>query len=205
MNVNLPISHKLIQQVNYRGAAVIRGLSESTLCEIREEAKGYQYRDLQMYTKTGVHQRARAAINVSQHGACARLGKYFEEQFSPLCLNGGYSSEPIVFNDYALQRYPLSPLDEPYAIAPHRDYANCINLIIVCVIEGTAPFYLLKDKNSKEGELLSSSVGDVIIMRGNGFAGNPSRPVHAVGRVSEERLTIGYRQAIKEGIPKTYE
>src|SRR6185436_4505750 len=105
---------------------------------------------------------------------------------------------PIAFNDFSLQKYPCSAPEQKYAISPHLDHKRCINLIVVYLLKGKAPFCVCRDRAGNGAEEIKASPGDAILMRGSGFDGNLLRPFHYIGAVSEERLTFGMRQTIDQ-------
>jgi hypothetical protein len=118
------------------------------------------------------------------------LGKHFA-----LCT-------PIELNDFSLQRYPVI---NTYGISPHVDMKNCINVVLVLLLRGSAPFCICEDRSGKNPIEIKAKPGDLIVMRNTGFMRSSFRPFHYVGPVTEERITCGFRQTVeKDNLAKYY-
>ncbi len=103
---------------------------------------------------------------------------------------------PLRFTDMALQEYPETVGDKKFGIGPHRDQSAFINLVVVLLLRGPSAFFICKDKSMADSVEIPAKPGELIIMRGGGFAGGSlSRPCHYVGPIDTRgRLSFGMRQ-----------
>ncbi len=185
------------------GAVNIPALTEKEVEILLSEAAQYSFKERQQLTETGVHQDffgydsfkpGSAFMKLAVEGA-AWLNRVF----------GKMVPAPIVFNDFSLQLYPVRER-QTYAISPHRDHKNCVNLIAVYLLRGKAPFCICTDRAGAHAIEIGSKSGDLILMRGTGFLNSSTRPFHYVGKIVEERLTFGMRQTVdRKELPKYYE
>ena len=68
-------------------------------------------------------------------------------------------------------------------ISPHRDHKRYRRLVAVVSLEGQAPFAVVNDRKGEDVVARwTSRPGDVVLLRGTGFAGlDDGRPMHTVG------------------------
>jgi len=106
------------------------------------------------------------------------------------------SVTPLTFTDCALQHYPQTVGTQKYGIGPHRDQKDFVNLIVVLLLHGDSNFFICRDREGGSSEKIEAKPGQLIVMRGGGFAQDTlSRPLHYVGPIDERgRLSFGLRQ-----------
>ncbi|OGG53003.1 hypothetical protein A3H16_02960 [Candidatus Kaiserbacteria bacterium RIFCSPLOWO2_12_FULL_53_8] len=134
-------------------------------------------------------------INVS---ACSRFpeGTLFPRLRTELqtLLNAKFArlspsplSEPLLFNYTTALRYKPQEL----GMGTHRDGRYYINLIAVVVLGGWARFSVFDDVGRPVE--IRNWPGDLLLMRGPGFAGSNIEPLHRIDQVTTERFTLGFR------------
>ncbi len=184
----------LKQLINLGACRVKDILSANELTSLLEEAKGLIFKQRQQITTTGVMQNFSGCDSFEKNSHFLSLA--YDTAGMLNHLFAGMICKPIKFNDHSLQLYPVSKDGEEFAISPHKDHKNCINLIAVYVLKGKAPFCICPDRTGMNGMEIHSEPGDLILMRGTGFLDSEFRPFHFVGRVNEERITFGLRQTV---------
>ena len=174
--------------------AVPSVLSDVELAALNGEARGFHFQSREYRMATGVIQNLETAdelpigsrfLDLAHKTGCA-LDDFFSLK--------KVADTPIEFNDFSVQRYPVSKAGESYAISPHLDHGRYINVVAVYILRGFAPFYICGDRSGAIQMEIFTKSGDLILMRGAGFMGIMQRPFHYVGPVTEDRLTFGLRQ-----------
>ena len=192
-----------IFHLRYWGAVAVKALSPDKARLLCQESEGLEFKRREECTATGVTQDFSGVDCYPPHSSFLRLVCETEIE---LRRNFRHWQDlfirPLCFNDLSLQKYPVSNPNRQYAISPHVDHKNCINLVAVIVLKGSASFCVCKDRSGAEPLEIPARPGDLILMRGFGFGGQ-DRPFHFVGPVSEERLTFGLRQTVDlKGLPR---
>ncbi len=102
----------------------------------------------------------------------------------------------LTFDDLTLHQYGKTPDGQTYGIGPHRDFGSYINLVVVVLLRGPSNFYICKDRDTSNSQLMDAKPGNIILMRGGNFGdGTLSRPMHYVSRLGPEgRISFGLRQ-----------
>lgn len=110
---------------------------------------------------------------------------------------GAYLPDMLEFTDWHVQRYLPTP-DADYGISPHRDNKSFIGLVVVILVKGESLFHVCSDKQGSDSVLIEAQPGHAIVMRGALLAGQDRRPIHYVGKVTEDRLTFSLRQKARK-------
>lgn len=157
-------------------------------------------------TSTGVEQNFECCNNFTPHSVWVAVAKAFAEFLNIGFAEVGQSEllwRPIEFNDLAVHRYGRTTPEKPFGITPHRDQSYYINLIAVMVLHGPTSFFISQNK-WRDGETeIKAEPGQIIVMRGGGFATNTSqqlnRPCHYVGPIDKGgRISFGFRQIVHD-------
>jgi hypothetical protein len=188
------------------GAVAVPLLTKGEVAQLNEEARTLSF--VQRHdAPSGVIQNFSAVDQFSDSSYFITVAGVVSGMLNRAFSKYSLFPEPINFTDLSLQQYPVSAPDCHYAISPHRDSKSSINLVAVILLGGQAPFYICDGRDGENSRLIPVKVGEMILMRGHRF-GEPrkvelQRPMHYVGRVTQERLTFGLRQtAPGEHIPK---
>ena len=97
------------------------------------------------------------------------------------------------FNSLGIHLYP----NGSSGITPHRDYERDRDLISIFVLKGNTPVKVCEDEKKNGTIELDSSPGSLILMRAaRKKSEQVSRPIHYLGPVLEERLTLIIRRSI---------
>lgn len=96
-------------------------------------------------------------------------------------------SVPIMFDSAIIQYYALSKMRHPYAIPPHYDHKGFVEIVAIVLVEGEPLFFTAKDKFGNAETEVDAKPMDIILMRGYGFNGRDSRPIHYVKKIRERR------------------
>ena len=99
-------------------------------------------------------------------------------------------TENLQFTHQVVQRYEPGPL----GIGAHKDGKSHINLIALLVLEGRDGLHACEDGEGKNSALVPNKAGDLILMRGAGFAGIDQQPYHLVKDITERRTVLAFRQ-----------
>lgn len=104
----------------------------------------------------------------------------------------------IEFNQFAVRKYDPAQFPEgrPYAMAPHRDPERYINVTAVWLLRGKSGLYVCKDKLGRDKKKIIANPGQLILLRGAGYAGIPQCPFHFISRSDEELVTFTMRQRL---------
>jgi len=200
MNFPTPSSDYLRKLIT-DGACSLPVLNEDEISALLEEAAKLPFKPREQRTAMNVMQNFSGCDSFEPEGIFDMFAQSTASMLDTLFDRTVCA--PIEFNDYSLQLYPVSEPGEEFAISPHLDHKNCINLIAVYVLKGKAPFYVCKDRTGADAIEIGSNPGDLILMRGTGFLNSDFRPFHFVGKVAEERMTFGMRQTVdKKELPK---
>ncbi len=98
-------------------------------------------------------------------------------------------TRPFRFNDLIVQRYERGAV----GITPHRDHLRYKSLIAVIPLSGAARFFVCADRAGKAPREVAAAPGNLILMRGPGYAGRQDRPFHFVRDITRRRLSLGLR------------
>lgn len=93
------------------------------------------------------------------------------------------------FNDLVVQVYPAGA----GGISPHRDHIRYSGLVVLVIVDDGGRFAVCDDRSGAGAITVSANAGDLLIMRGAGFAGRRERPFHFLDTIKRPRLSIGYR------------
>lgn len=89
-------------------------------------------------------------------------------------------------------------------LGAHRD-GSCYRIVVaVYSLAGTAPFTVVADSGAERPDAFLVGPGDVVLLRGPGFAGDPDgRRRHAVGPpLSGERVSLTLRMVGRHGVAR---
>ncbi|MDO8556672.1 MAG: hypothetical protein Q7R96_05890 [Nanoarchaeota archaeon] len=92
------------------------------------------------------------------------------------------------FNSIGLHYYPQGSL----GITPHQDYASDVDIVANFILEGSAPFFVCKNRKGDDPVQLDASPGSLILMRAARCEEEQRfRPFHYVqGPMQENRYTV---------------
>lgn len=190
----------LATQLCFVGAAVIPLLNPLEVTRCLQEASQCSFVQ-RCCTETGVEQNFSSTQLQYPRGMFRDIAYHLAAVVEGSLKSYRFFLEPLAFNDFSLQRYPVSDSGQSYGISPHRDHVHAINLIAVLLLQGESAFYLCKDRSGSDSQLIKAPVGSVILMRGYRFGESRGkkfdRPIHYVGRVTQERLSFTMRQAAR--------
>ena len=102
-------------------------------------------------------------------------------------------SEPMRFNDLALQRYEPGSL----GITAHRDHVRYEGLVALVLLSGAARFFVCADRSGRDAREVPAPAGHVLLMRAPGFAGRRDRPFHFLRNITRQRLSLGLRHDVR--------
>ncbi len=206
MKTRIPNLDNVVLSLMRIGAVAVPLLTKGEVAQLNKEARTLSF--VQRHdAPSGVIQNFSAVDQLNDSSYFITVAGVVSGMLNRVFAKYNLFSEPINFTDLSLQRYPVSESDCQYAISPHRDSKRSINLVVVILLGGQAPFYICDGRAGENSQLIPVNVGEMILMRGQDF-GKPrnvelKRPMHYVGRVTKERLTFGLRQTkFGEEIPK---
>lgn len=119
------------------------------------------------------------------HDVCLSLEMWLDDMFQA----NGLREEHVHFDEMRAQKYRVGS----EGVTPHRDFIDARRLIAILPIQGAARFGLCDDRAGTNAREIGNRPGDLILMRGYGFLGSKKRPFHFVDRVTEERISLGFR------------
>lgn len=92
-----------------------------------------------------------------------------------------------------MQVYTYRENSEEYAIPPHKDFKASVEVVAIMLVSGPSLFCVWKESGGQVE--VEATVGDVILLRGYGYRGMTTRPLHAVMKIpeGEHRVTLGFR------------
>ncbi len=190
------INHVYSELVS-KGGVSVPILTPAYREELLREAETYEYKK-QPYIvgPANVKEDLSSTTQFREGSLFFGLRDQFQHIFSEKLTNGLLSpfSIPLNFNEMSLQLYEKGSI----GVTPHMDNKSAINFVCVFILTGKADFALCKDRNGSEPQFLDTSPGNVILLRGPGFAGIEERPFHFVTNVSERRIVFGLRQDVKK-------
>lgn len=181
--------------------AVIPEMTPDFVAELCRQASKLVYTKAQHTSK--VKQNFTCCGKFERESIWTEMARQFTDgiQKSLVELESGHLfTEPLKFTDLALQEYSESMEECKYGISPHSDQSGFINLVVVLLLRGPAVFYICKDREGFDAKEIQAEPGNLIIMRGGGFAGGTlSRPIHFVGPIDKRgRLSFGLRQVTSD-------
>lgn len=179
--------------------ATIQQMTPDLVAELCHLAEGLVYEPAKNVV-TKVEQNFRGCSEFADGSVWKNIAAQLEGglESSFRCHNrlGLLATTPLSFTDLALQYYPETRGDQKCGIGIHRDQSDFINLVVVLLLHGDANFYICQDRKGNDAVKIDAEPGQLIVMRGGGFAGgNLSRPLHYVGPIDARgRLSFGLRQ-----------
>ena len=93
------------------------------------------------------------------------------------------------FNDLVVQQYAAGS----QGISPHRDHVRYTGLVVLVILVDGGRFGVCAERSGADATTLKAGVGDLLVMRGAGFAGFRERPFHFLDAVTTPRTSVGYR------------
>lgn len=121
------------------------------------------------------------------HDAAAALEVLVNQALG--CLPASPITRPFRFNDAVVQRYERGAL----GITAHRDHRRYQGLIVVMPLSGAARFFVCADREGQAAREIPAPPGNIVLMRGPGYAGRTDRPFHFVRDIGRRRLSLGLR------------
>jgi hypothetical protein len=125
------------------------------------------------------------------HDFAASLGRLVDSALAR--LDPAPLPRPFCFNDLIVQRYPRGSL----GITPHRDHIRYEGLVALITLSGAARFFLCADRAGREAREVPCPPGNLLLLRGPGFAGRSDRPFHFLREVTRPRLGLGLRHDVR--------
>jgi hypothetical protein len=120
------------------------------------------------------------------------------ENFLRLVISPDVIRGKIEFNKFRLRKYNSAqfPSGRPYALAPHRDSMRYINVTAVWLLRGKSSFFVCGDKLGRNKKEIKANPGQLILLRGAGYAGIHRGPFHFISRSDEELVMFAMGQAV---------
>jgi len=97
--------------------------------------------------------------------------------------------EAFRYNDLVMQRYHTGS----QGITAHRDHVRYEGIVSLVILAGDATFEICPDRSGKNGRVIPSPPGSVVMMRGYRFAGLQDRPFHLLRDIRGPRVSFGLR------------
>lgn len=119
----------------------------------------------------------------------AEILRIVYEKFSFIPVNG------LSFEPPNLQKYEYVETDGQFAIPPHVDYKACVEVIAILLLDGDSQFYIAEDRECNGERYIDALPLDIILMRGYGFQGIETRPIHYIKKIQKGkvRVSLGFR------------
>lgn len=96
--------------------------------------------------------------------------------------------------DFAIQRYPAGSR----GIGIHRDGQRYHHIVIIICLDGKSRLFSCNDRAGAGKRAVDDRPGRLVLLSAPGFSnrdGEDARPLHGVDRVTEGRLSMGFRTA----------
>ncbi len=183
----------VVERLSSDSTVVLRILDEDLRLRLLREAESYVYLEQPEFVgKFNVRQQLASFSSFGQRSPFVLLKNEFQSLLERKLANiKEYPFQyPLQLNEAVIQRYERGSL----GLSPHRDNLNCINVVCVFVIDGTADFYVCEDRSGKGARKIDSAPGNLIIMRAPGFLGSDFRPFHLLTNITERRYSFALRQ-----------
>ena len=127
---------------------------------------------------------------LSSTSTFGELAREFQNLFGEAIDGQGFFAEPVIFNDWMLQKYEIGKI----GITPHRDHTNYRNIVCLFVLTGHGSFCVSDDRERSNQQEIANMPGDVILMAAPGFIGLKRRTFHYLEDIRRERYVFGLRQ-----------
>ena len=137
-----------------------------------------------------VLQRMTLQNKLSSTSTFGELAREFQNLFGEAIDGQGFFAEPVIFNDWMLQKYEIGKI----GITPHRDHTNYRNIVCLFVLTGHGSFCVSDDRERSNQQEIANMPGDVILMAAPGFIGLKRRTFHYLEDIRRERYVFGLRQ-----------
>jgi hypothetical protein len=182
---------RILRDIERHGATSIVAVSDDTRRLLIAEARAYDYKPQEEYTKSGVREQLATAHPLYESGHCTALARQIERviEVGARALPAYPFATQFRLDEHVIQRYPAGSI----GITPHRDFSDRLNLVCVLVLEGHGRFGLCDDRAGTNPRHIRGEPGDLIIMRAPGFLNSNERPMHFLDRIETERFALGMR------------
>lgn len=194
--LNIRISVPQVFALRRIGAISVPLLGEEELHDLNVEANSLPMGPTEAQTETGVTQDFTVCNQFQPDSLFCRLADETQDALTKALGVHHVLCTPVIFDDYALQKYPVSAPAQRFAISPHLDYKSTINIVAVYLLRGMGAFCICNDREGNGAVEIPARPGSLILMRATGFNRSSWRPFHFVGPVREERLSFGLRQRV---------
>jgi hypothetical protein len=96
--------------------------------------------------------------------------------------------------DFAIQRYPAGSR----GIGIHRDGQRYHHIVIIICLDGKSRLFRCNDRSGNGKRVVDDRPGRLVLLSAPGFSnrdGEDARPLHGVDKVTQGRLSLGFRAA----------
>lgn len=174
-------------------ALVLPGLDPAGVAQALVAMRGLTYRRARPEVGTGenrVRQDFSICRVVPEDNPLRYLGGALTGLFdTALALLDAPPVERADFNDLVVQQYAAGS----QGISPHRDHVRYTGLVVLVILVDGGRFRVCAERSGADATTLEAGVGDLLVMRGAGFAGFRERPFHFLDAVTRPRTSVGYR------------
>jgi len=174
-------------------ALVLQGLVPAGVAQALVATRGLTYRQARPEVGTGenrVRQDFSICRDVPEDNPLHYLGGALSGLFdTALALLDAPPVKRADFNDLVVQQYAAGS----QGISPHRDHVRYTGLVVLVILVDGGRFRVCAERSGADATTLEAGVGDLLVMRGAGFAGFRERPFHFLDAVTTPRTSVGYR------------
>lgn len=181
---------ELVADLFSEGAISLPLIPPDFLAALLAEARAATFADLpEEYGDFHTRQEMAAWHVTSQDSLIWCLAEQLQEHVARIVPPRLFAGK-LAFNEVVVLRYPPGSI----GIAAHRDEKHYVNLICSCNLTGGGKFFTCSDRDGNDPVEHRAQAGDVVLLRGHGFAGERKRPFHYVSSLQCERYTCIIRQ-----------
>lgn len=198
-NVNEESINKLAQGLtdiseNKKSHVSLNFISNDFLLKLISQLSTLEYRKAKPVVGNSVSQDFEVCFPAPKIGCIEILSNAIENLFiKSTKLIKNPPIQKVQFNDIAIQKY----LPYSSGISPHKDHKKYISVIIIVTLSGNSKFYLCKNRDGSNSEVIDDTIGNIVILPATGFKMinyDFVRPIHFVSDITDGRLSMGLRQ-----------
>ena len=182
---------------NKKNYISLKFISNDFLLKLIKQVSTFEYRKAKSVVGNSVSQDFEVCFPAPKIGCIEILSNAIENLFiKSTKLIKTPPIQKVQFNDIAIQKY----LPYSSGISPHKDHKKYISVIIIVTLSGKSKFYLCKNRDGRNAQLVDDTPGNIVILPATGFKminNNFVRPIHFVSDITDGRLSIGLRQNIE--------